>query len=83
MPCFYHQDICQSNFGFFLRYLHIRTAPYTCLDFFSHSINGASEGYTYDYGSSCLRVCFGCVVALVGSVGFRLDTHETNSDVTI
>jgi hypothetical protein len=41
------------------------------------------KGYTYDYGSSCLRVCFGCVVALVGSVGFRLDTHETNSDVTI
>jgi hypothetical protein len=38
---------------------------------------------TYDYGSSCLRVCFGCVVALVGSVGFRLDTHQTNLDVTI
>jgi hypothetical protein len=70
------------KFRIFLPYLHIRTAPYTRLDF-SCSTNGASEGYTYDYGSSCLRVCFGCVVALVDSVGFRLDTHETNSNVTI
>jgi hypothetical protein len=82
MPCFYHQDICQSNFGFFY-HIYIFERPLIHVWIFSRSINGASESYTYDYDNSCLRVCFGCVVALVGSVGFRLDTHETNSDVTI